>query len=106
MAEGNSVLQLLWIERPPLSAANTTSIHQSRYTACAVASQPLVGRSQADPSLSCKNRERAPIVNVSTQQPFTTQGCQPSIRVGMHGVWGLLVGGDTRTMTTSHPFVS
>lgn len=31
---------------------------------------------------------------------------QPSIRVGMHGVWGLWVGGDTRTMTTSHPSVS
>jgi hypothetical protein len=26
-------LQLLWIERPPLSAANTASIHQSRGTA-------------------------------------------------------------------------
>jgi hypothetical protein len=33
MAEGNSVLQLQWIERPPLSAANTPSIHQNRCTA-------------------------------------------------------------------------
>jgi hypothetical protein len=29
MAEVNGVLQLLWIERPPLGAANTPSIHQS-----------------------------------------------------------------------------
>jgi hypothetical protein len=33
MAEVNGALQLLWIERPPLSAANTPSIHQSRGTA-------------------------------------------------------------------------
>ena len=29
MAEVHSALQLLWIERPPLCAANTASIHQS-----------------------------------------------------------------------------
>jgi len=33
MAEINGVLQLLWIERPPLGAANTTSIHQFSNTA-------------------------------------------------------------------------
>jgi hypothetical protein len=33
MAKANSVLQLQWIERPPLSAANTAAIHQSCYTA-------------------------------------------------------------------------
>jgi hypothetical protein len=33
MAEVNGALQLQWIERPPLSAANTASIHQSRGTA-------------------------------------------------------------------------
>jgi len=33
MAEVNGALQLLWIERPPVSAANTASIHQSRGTA-------------------------------------------------------------------------
>jgi hypothetical protein len=33
MAEVHSVLQLQWIERPPLGAANTPSIHQSRGTA-------------------------------------------------------------------------
>jgi hypothetical protein len=32
MAEVHSALQLLWIERPPLSAANTASIHKSRGT--------------------------------------------------------------------------
>jgi hypothetical protein len=33
MAQIYSVLQLLWIERPPLGAANTASIHQSGGTA-------------------------------------------------------------------------
>jgi len=33
MAEVHSALQLPWIERPPLSEANTPSIHQSRGTA-------------------------------------------------------------------------
>ena len=33
MAEVNSALQLLWIERPPLGAANTASIHQCSSTA-------------------------------------------------------------------------
>jgi hypothetical protein len=29
VTELHGVLQLLWIERPPLAAANTASIHQS-----------------------------------------------------------------------------
>lgn len=33
MTEGDGVLQLLWIECPPLGAANTESIHQCRDTA-------------------------------------------------------------------------
>jgi len=33
MAEVNCALQLLWIERPPLGAANTASIHKSSSTA-------------------------------------------------------------------------
>jgi hypothetical protein len=32
MAEVHSVLQLLWIERPPLGTANTASIHQCSST--------------------------------------------------------------------------
>jgi hypothetical protein len=28
MAQGNGALQMLWLERPPLAAANTASIHQ------------------------------------------------------------------------------
>jgi len=42
-------LQLQWIERPPLSAANTASIHQRSSTALAVKSQPLVGAADTDP---------------------------------------------------------
>jgi hypothetical protein len=30
MAEVNGVLKLQWIERPPLGAAHTASIHQSQ----------------------------------------------------------------------------
>ncbi len=42
------LLQLLRIERPPLAAANSPSIHQRRHAACSVAGQPLVGDAQAD----------------------------------------------------------
>jgi hypothetical protein len=33
MAAGNGALQLQWIERPPLGAANTASSHQCSTTA-------------------------------------------------------------------------
>lgn len=86
MAQVNGALQLLWIERPPLGAANTASIHQCSSTASAVARQPLVGSADTDPHLSSQEVEAFTVINVSTQQPFPAEGCQPSIRVGMHGV--------------------
>ena len=86
MAEVNSALQLLWIGRPPLGAANTASIHQCSSTARAVARQPLVDAADIDPHLSSQEGEAFTVINVSTQQPFSAEGCQPSIRVGMHGV--------------------
>jgi hypothetical protein len=52
MAELHSALQLQWIERPPLCAANTASIHQCSSTTCAVARQRLVGAADADPGSS------------------------------------------------------
>jgi hypothetical protein len=64
------------------------------------------GRAQADPCLGSKGLKRLSIVNVSTQQSFPAEGCQPSVRVGMHMRRGQWIGGDTRTMATSHPLVS
>ena len=44
--------------------------------------------------------------NMSAQQPFPAEGCQPSVRLGMHGARGQWIGVDTRTMTFSHPLFS
>jgi hypothetical protein len=55
-------------------------------TARAIAPQPLVGSADTDPHLSSQEGEAFTVLNVSTQQPFTAEGCQPSIRVGMHGM--------------------
>ena len=85
MAEVNGALQLQWIERPPLAAANTSSTHQSRGTACAVAHQPLLSAAEADPSLSSQEGEAFTVVQVSVPQPVLAKGGQPSLRVGKHG---------------------
>jgi len=83
--EVHRVLQLLRIERPPLGAANTPSIRQRGETAAAVSSQPLVGGAQADARLGGQGFEGFTVVNVLAQQPFPAEGCQPGVRVGMHG---------------------
>lgn len=83
--EIHGMVQLLRIERPPLDAANTPSIRQRGVTTGAVSSQPLVGGAQADPRLGGQEQEGFAVVNVSAQQPFPAEGCQPGIRVGMHG---------------------
>ena len=46
------------------------------------ASQPW---GDGDPRLGYQTRERLSLINVSAQQPFPAEGCQPSVRVGMHG---------------------
>jgi hypothetical protein len=43
MAEGNSAQQMLWINRTPLGAVNTGSIHQGGGTTRPVKDQPQVG---------------------------------------------------------------
>jgi hypothetical protein len=86
MAQGNGALQMLWIERPPLAAANTASIHQGSCTTGAVTAQPLVGRAQADPSLRGEMGQGLGVLNVSAHKPFPTDGCQSGVGVGMHGV--------------------
>ncbi len=86
MAQGNGALRMLWIERPPLAAANTTSIHQGGCTTGAVTAQPLVGRAQADARLGGEMGQGLGVLNVSTHKPYLTDGCQSGVGVGMHGV--------------------
>jgi hypothetical protein len=43
-------------------------------------------RAEADPCLRRQFSEGDGFINVSTYRPFPAEGCQPSIRVGMHGV--------------------
>jgi hypothetical protein len=83
--EVHRMLQLLRIERPPLAAANAPSIRQGGVPAAVVCSKPPVGGAQADSRLGSKVCEGLTVVNVSAQQSFPAQGCQPSVRVGMHG---------------------
>jgi hypothetical protein len=86
MAQGNGALQMLWIERPPLAAANTATIHQGGGTTAAVTAQPLVGRAQADTRLGGEMSQGLGVLNVSTHKPFPTDRCQSGVGVGMHGV--------------------
>jgi hypothetical protein len=86
MAQGNGTLQMLWIERPPLAAANTASIHQGGGTTAAVTAQPLVGRAQADSSLRGEMGQGLGVLNVSAHKQFPTDGRQSGVGVGMHGV--------------------
>jgi len=86
MTQLNRVLQLLWIESPPLGAAPAASIHQGSDTTGAVPSQPLVGGAEADPGLSRQISQGLSILNVSTHKPFPTDSCQSGIGVGMHGL--------------------
>jgi len=86
MTQLNRVLQLLWIERPPLSAVLAPSIHQGSDTTGAVPSQPLVGGPEADRSLCRQISQGLSVLNVSTHKPFPTDSCQWGIGVGMHGL--------------------
>ena len=86
VAEIHGVLKLLQIERPPLAAANTASIHQSGCTTAAVTAQPLVGRGQADSSLRGEMSQGLSVLNVSTHKPFPTDRCQSGVGVSMHRV--------------------
>jgi len=54
---------------------------------CPVSIKLMGGSPDADPSLS-QGGEAFTVINVSTQQLFTAEGCQPSVWVGMHGVRG------------------
>ncbi len=38
-----------------------------------------------DPCLGCQTREMLSLINVSAQQSYPAEGCQPGVRVGMHG---------------------
>ena len=90
MAQDNGALEMLWIERPPLAAANTAAntatIHQSGGTTGAITAQLLVGRAQADSSLRGEMGQGLGVLSVSAHKPFPTDGCQSGVGVGMHGV--------------------
>ena len=86
MPQGSGQMVLGWIEYPPLGAANTASIHQCGYAARAITSQPFVGGTQADPCLRSQFGQGIRLLNVSTYKSLPANGCQPGIRVGMHGV--------------------
>jgi len=66
--EVHSPLQLLRIERPPLGAAHTPSIHQCRYTAITEARQPLVSDAEADPCFRSKGLVRHALIEVPTNR--------------------------------------
>jgi hypothetical protein len=73
---------MLWIERPPLGAANTATIHQGGCTTAAATAQPLVGRAQAlalgfSEAVACLCGESLPRgrhTNVSTHKSCPTTG--------------------------------
>lgn len=60
----HSVLQSLWIERPPLGEANTPAIRQRGNSARAVTSQPAVGTALPDPVLGNQLPEAAAVLQV------------------------------------------
>ena len=79
MAQGNGALQMLWIERPPLAAANTVSIHQRGCSTGAVTAQPLVGSAQADSSLRGEMSQELSVLNMTMNQPFPTDRCHSGV---------------------------
>ena len=95
----NGILQLLWIEHPPLGAANTSSIRQRSHAARAVPGQPAVGTVEADAVLGRKFHKAPPLLKVLGDQPETALLRQTGIGMAMHGcVRSGLVG---RTSTRS-----
>ena len=74
------------IERPPLAAANTASIHEGGGTVRAVMAQPLLCRSQADPRLGRDMGQWLRVLNVLTHKPSPNDGCQSGDGGGMHGL--------------------
>jgi len=86
MAQVNGLLQLLWINRPPLGAAPAASIHQGSAAARAVASKPVVGRAEAEPSLSRQISQGLSVLNLSTHKQFLSDRCQSGIGVDMHAL--------------------
>jgi len=85
VAEIHGVLETLWIERPPLGAANTPTFHQRGWTACAVTSQPAVGAAQTDAVLGGQFLEAAAVLQVLGHEPETAFLRQTGIGMAMHG---------------------
>ena len=81
MAQGNGALQMLWIKRPPLVAANTASINHGGGTTRAVTDQPLVGRAEPHARLGGKMGLGLSVLNVSRHKPIPTDRCQSGVGV-------------------------
>ena len=81
----NTLVTLLSVQRS-WRRSTTRSIHHCSSTTRAVARQPLPGAANTDPRQSSQGGEAFTLINASTQQQFTAEGCQPSIRVGMQGM--------------------
>ena len=85
MAKVNGALQLQWIERPPLCGEHSVNSPEQWDRLSGI--EPATCRRRgADSCLGSQRWERQMLINVSTQQPFSAEGCRPSVRVGMHGV--------------------
>ena len=84
--ETDSLLQLLWIERPPLGAAITKSIPQRGHTACAVkGGQPFVSGAEADTCFCSQLWQRPVLIQVLRNQSQQASLRQAGIGVCMHG---------------------
>jgi len=69
-----------------VGAANTASIRLCCFVTIGEARQPLVGSEEADPCLCREIKSRDVLLNVQLNLVFTSDGCQPSQWVAMHGV--------------------
>jgi hypothetical protein len=69
LPEIDSLLQLLWIARPPLGVAHTASIRQRGLTAGAATGELAVGTAQVDADLGDESRKVAVVLQVLGHQP-------------------------------------
>ena len=85
MPELHVTLQVLWIERPPLGAANTAAVRLCDCPNCSVAGQPHVGAAQGDPRFYSKFSQGAMVVQVLKNQSQPASLRHACVGVCMHG---------------------
>jgi len=79
------LLQMPWIERPPLGAANTPSIRQRSCTALAVAGQTLFLIPETDLRFSYQLSQGVLVVQVLISKPQQAFLCHSSILMALYG---------------------